>query len=426
MRIVLIEPRMAEANVYSGFRMPLLGPVYLGTILRQRGHDVAIYNENILPPDYSRLEADCVGISILTATARRGYTIASRFPREKVIIGGVHASLLPEEALPFCRQVVVGEAEELICDLVEGRIREPVVQGKPVSDLDSLPFPDLSLVRGYSPSIVPVSTSRGCPFDCSFCSVTRIFGRRYRFRSPGSVMREIGRLRSREIFFCDDNFCADVSRSTELAERLAAWRRRPSWTCQVRCDVTRHPSLLRRLSGAGCRMACVGLESINEKTLEQFDKRQTVEEIGTAVASFHRERIKVHGMFVLGGDADSERTVWETLRFAVRHRIDTLQMSILTPFPGTRVYGALSREKRIFTEDWDLYDGQHVVFRPKLLSAGRLQENVMKAYATFYSISNSLRLVLRLHIRNAFFRFMGHTIVKRWHKVNRGFSWVST
>lgn len=170
MKIALIEPRACEANVYSKIPVPLLGPVYLGTILKNRGHEVEVYNENIHAPDYANLKADLIGISILTPTAKRGYEIAKRFPREKVIMGGVHASLLPGEALEHARQVVIGEAEDIIADVVEGRRPEPVVQGRPVKNLDALPNPDFSLIRGYrsNPLVVPISTSRGCPFDCSF------------------------------------------------------------------------------------------------------------------------------------------------------------------------------------------------------------------------------------------------------------------
>ena len=108
MKIALIEPAASEANVYSKLHMPLLGPLYLGAILKNKGHEVEIYHEEIYTPDYSKLEVDLVGISILTSTAKRGYEIAGKFPKEKVIIGGVHASLMPDEALRFARQVVVG------------------------------------------------------------------------------------------------------------------------------------------------------------------------------------------------------------------------------------------------------------------------------------------------------------------------------
>lgn len=176
MKIVLIEPASTEANVYSKLHMPLLGPIYLGTILKNRGHEVEIYNENIYRPDYARLNADIIGISILTSTAKRGYEIARQFPKEKVIIGGVHASLSPEEALQFSRQVVIGEAEEVIVDIVEGSIKDTIVRGEAVQDLDILPYPNFSLIKGFKPSplVMPISTSRGCPFDCTFCSVTKV------------------------------------------------------------------------------------------------------------------------------------------------------------------------------------------------------------------------------------------------------------
>ena len=185
MKIVLIEPAASEANVYSKLHMPLLGPIYLGTILKNKGHEVEIYNEDIYRPDYSKLNADIIGISILTSTAKRGYEIAKKFPKEKVIIGGIHASLLPHEALEFARQVVVGEAEDVIIDIVEGKRTEPIVYGEPIQNLDNLPHPDFSLIKGnrFPGLITSVSTSRGCPFDCTFCSVTKVFGRKYRFRS---------------------------------------------------------------------------------------------------------------------------------------------------------------------------------------------------------------------------------------------------
>ncbi len=207
MKIVFIEPRSSEANIYSKIAMPLLGPIYLGTILKNRGHQVEIYKEDIRTHDYPKLQADVIAISILTSTAKRGYEIARKFPKEKVIIGGVHASLLPDEAIKFARQVVVGEAEEVILDIIEGKIKEPIVYGKSVKNLDDLPYPDFSLIKGYKepPLVTPISTSRGCPFDCSFCSVTKLFGRKYRFRSAENIIQELISRNAKQFFFCDDN-----------------------------------------------------------------------------------------------------------------------------------------------------------------------------------------------------------------------------
>jgi len=426
MRVVLVEPRSTTANVYSKLPMPLLGPVYLGTILKNQGHDVQIYKEDIYAPDYSTLEADLIGISILTSTANRGYEIARLFPKEKVIIGGVHASLLPEEAGRFARQVVVGEAEEVIGDIVSGKLKDAVVRGKLIENLDSLPYPDFSLIKGYRmPAFMsPISTSRGCPFDCSFCSVTKVFGRKYRFRSTENIKQEVRKTRAKNIFFCDDNFTSYPKRTRELLNFLASGPMRP-WACQVRCDVAKDESLLALMAKAGCAVACIGFESINHKTLKAYDKKQTIEEIIHAIRSFHKKKIKIHGMFVLGGDDDNEKTVWETLRFALKHKIDTLQMSILTPFPGTKVHQELEKQNRIFSKNWSLYDGQHIVFTPKLLSARALQANVLEAYAKFYSLYHSFVLITKLHFRNALFRLMGYKIIKEWLRHNRSMRWLT-
>ena len=426
MKIVLIEPASTEANVYSKLRMPLLGPVYLGSILKNRGHEVRIFIEDILRPDYSKLDADVFGISILTSTAKRGYLIANKFPKEKVIIGGVHASLLPEEALSYCRQVVVGEAEDVICDVVEGKIKDRIVQGKAVQDLDKLPYPDFSLIQGYkvARSMMPISTSRGCPFDCTFCSVTKIFGRKYRFRSAPNVVAELASRKAHSFFFCDDNFTAVPNRTRNLLKLMMDYKIR-SWSCQVRCDVAKDEALLGLMAKAGCAVACVGFESVNDKTLVAYQKKQSLQDIINAIRSFHKKKIKVHGMFVLGGDDDNVKTVWDTLKFAIKQKIDTLQMSILTPFPGTKVHEDLKKEKRIFSNDWSLYDGQHVVFFPKLLSARQLQINIVKAYCKYYSLYHSFSLMIRLHFRNSLFRLMGYKIIRDWKARNRLMKWLA-
>lgn len=425
MKVVLIEPAASEANVYSKLHMPLLGPIYLGTILKHRGHDVEIYNEDIYRPDYSRLNADIVGISILTSTAKRGYEIAGRFPKEKVIIGGVHASLLPDEALQFARQVVIGEAEEVIADVAEGLKKEAIVYGKPLQNLDSLPHPDFSLIKGYKlPSLImPISTSRGCPFDCTFCSVTRMFGRKYRFRSAQNVIQELASRNARSFFFCDDNFTAHPKRTRTLLELMLKYKIR-NWSCQVRCDAAKNDGLLSLMARAGCSVVCVGFESVNLKTLQAYQKKQTIDDIIEAIRSFHRRKIKIHGMFVLGGDNDNENTIWDTLKFAVKQKIDTLQMAVLTPLPGTKVHEELHAQRRIFSYDWNLYDGQHVVFKPKLLSAKQLQLNVLNAYTRFYSLSRSISLLIRLRFRNAMFRFMGYRIVQEWIRHNHKMHWL--
>ncbi len=425
MKIALIEPAASEANVYSKLHMPLLGPLYLGAILKNKGHEVEIYHEEIYTPDYSKLEADLVGISILTSTAKRGYEIAGKFPKEKVIIGGVHASLMPDEALRFARQVVVGEAEHVIEKVVDGSIKSPIVYGSPVENLDSLPYPDFSLIKGYKTgsSPLPISTSRGCPFDCTFCSVTKVFGRKYRFRSAKNVLGELTTRKANMLFFCDDNFVAHVKRTRELL-KLMADSRIGKWAAQVRCDAANDQGMLELMRKAGCKVVCVGFESVNLDTLKAYQKKQTIDDIIHAIRSFHKHNISIHGMFVLGGDHDTKETVWETVKFAIKQKIDTIQMMILTPLPGTKVFEEFNAQKRIFSYDWELYDGQHVVFTPQLLSARQLQSTVAEAYTRFYSLYRSFSLLLKWSFRNAVLRFMGHRIVKEWTRINNNMSWL--
>jgi len=129
-------------------------------------------------------------------------------------------------------------------------------------------------------------------------------------------------------------------------------------------------------------------------------------------------------MFVLGSDDDSESTVWETLKFAIKQKIDTIQMMILTPLPGTRVYGELAKQRRIFSQDWNLYDGQHIVFSPKLLSPRELQLSIAKAYARFYSLWRVMLFLVKLRFRNAVFCLMGYRIVRQWLRRNRALNWL--
>ena len=143
-----------------------------------------------------------------------------------------------------------------------------------------------------------------------------------------------------------------------------------------------------------------------------------------AIRSFHKRKIKIHGMFVLGGEDDDKNTVWDTVKFAIKHKIDTIQMAVLTPFPGTKVCEVLEAQNRIFTRNWDLYDGQHVVFNPNLLSARELQINALNAYTKFYSLHRGFSSLLKLRFRNAMFLFIGHLTIKEWIKHNCNMTWL--
>jgi radical SAM superfamily enzyme YgiQ (UPF0313 family) len=441
--IALVEPRAPGYHVYSFASLPRLGLPSIGAVLRKQGHEVRIYCQGLARlPIREILGADLVGISTTTSTAPEGYRIADlcRSRGIPVLIGGVHATFQPDEALHHADCCVLGEAEEVIGDVVArmlARVWDPAVVGPGVpeggddagsqqvcrvADLDSLPFPDLSLIHGWrARSITPMVTSRGCPFDCSFCSVTPMFGRRYRFRSPELVVEEMASLQPRNVFFYDDNFAASRARTMRLLEGMLRLPHRPRWMAQVRADVAEDRELVALMKASGCSRLFIGYESISPATLESYNKQLSVEQIIESVRVLHEHNMKVHGMFVLGADEDDESTIRGTAQFALREALDSVQFLILTPLPGTRQFELFERAKRIFARDWSLYDGHHVVYEPLKMTAAALQREAWKAQKRFYSAWECLKDFARLRFQEGLLRSYGRAIMGLWERQNGRF-----
>lgn len=406
MKIALVEPR-PPINVYFFLaKLPLLGNLFLGTILKNQGHDVKVFKEDILRaynektdelhPDL--LDADVVGITAISHTANRAYRIADavkrRNPRARVIMGGPHPSALPEEALQHADQVCVGEGENVVAGMVEGRNTADIVRGTRV-DMDTLPILDLSILQGYrykrgkiNMVHAPIMASRGCPHDCIFCSVTQMFGRRYRIRDADLVMEEV-MTRHREGFkhgfFYDDNFAANPEKTKTFLEKLIRADLDFDWSSQFAVHVARDRELVKLLKRAKCTTMFIGVESINPEALKDYHKSQSVQWIREAVDILIKERLDVHSMFILGADSDTPETIEETIRFSRGSRSKTTQFSILFPIPGTQLYDQMKADNRIYINDWDYYDGSHSVILPKNISPLQLQKKFIHGYRYFYS-----------------------------------------
>ena len=360
--VVLIEPKSPDRHTFSRWKLPRLGTILLGGRLRDAGYRVTVFAEEVAPVDFETLfSADIVGISTITSTAPRAYEFAraARKAGIPVMMGGSHVTFLPEEALQHCDYVVRGEADDLIVDLVRAieagqgfekipslsyRAGDAVIHNPDAPscpDVDRLSPVDLSLVRGYdlhanANKIVPIQTSRGCPFDCKFCSVTKMFGRAYRFRNTENVMEELRAYRNRWVFFYDDNFTANRERAKDLCRAMIRENLNLKWTAQVRCDAARDPELLDLMARSGCYYVYIGLESVNPDVLQCFDKRQSIEDMETAIRELHQRRIRIHGMFIFGSDGDTTETFRRTVRFAKAHQIESAQFMILVPLPERR------------------------------------------------------------------------------------------
>jgi len=409
-RVVMIEPRSPRFHVFNFVRLPRLGLPILGAILKKRGCDVTVFCEDLAPIDWDKVfRADIVFVSTITCTAPRAYEIARACKERGIpaVMGGPHPTFLPDDALQHCDYVVRGEGEETVIELLEALSDggkpygikgvsfwdgDQIVHNPPrplVQDLDSLPFPDLDLIVGKeNMSVTPILTSRGCPYNCTFCSVTEMFGHRFRRRSVENVMEELRLLKPRSVFFYDDIFNADAERMANLLEAMLREGITPDWSAQCHTHlILKHKELLPLMKRSGCFALYLGFESVNPATLKEYRKRQTVEEIREVIRLLHRHGIMVHGMFVFGADTDDLATFKETVKFALRNRIDTAQFLVLTPVPGTQLFRRLESEGRILTRNWRYYDGHHVVFRPAKMSPVVLQLAAMKAMRAFYSLT---------------------------------------
>jgi radical SAM superfamily enzyme YgiQ (UPF0313 family) len=418
-KVYFIEAKSPGAHIYSRTPLPRLGTILLATILSGKGYLSRVFIEDISEPDWEALrEADFIGISSITSTAPRAYALAKKFRSMgiPVIMGGPHSTFLPEESLQYADYVVRGEGEETIVELLERlEARMPLddVRGLSyrrgdaffhnpdrglISDLEAAPIPDFNLVHNWGKrTTVPIATSRGCPFGCKFCSVIQMFGRKYRFKSVDRVIQEIKQAATRNthIFFVDDNFAANKERTKKLLRKIIAEGMKIEWSAQVRTDVAGDPELIDLMARSGCFMVFVGFESINPRTLSLYDKKQDLDDIVKCIRILKDASIRIHGMFVFGGDTDDIRTIRDTEKFAKRLDINSVQFMMLTPLPGTPVFEELTRSGRVIHTDWANYDAHHAVFEPKLMTAFELHTETLRAMANFYSYGAILKSLFR-------------------------------
>jgi len=448
-KIIFIEPKAPNLHIFSKFMLPRLGLYILGTLAMQRGWDVEIVYEEMQIIDFSRIESsDLVGISTITSTAPRAYMIADKIRQMgiPVIMGGPHVSFQTEEALGHADFVIRGEGEKALMaffDSWEGKkdyasvpnlsfkkngniVHNPLVPN--TSDLDHLPFPDLKQLN-YNPKriagyrTIPIQTSRGCPFDCAFCSVTSMFGKRYRFRSTQNIIEELRLYNEKKniIFFYDDNFAANPKHTKELLHAMIEENFKFKWSTQVRADVAKDLELVKLMQKAGCHTLYIGFESVNPKSLKEMKKKQTVEEITQAVKVLRRHKIHIHGMFVYGFDEDDWKTVKKTVKFAKKTKLTSSQFLILTPLPGSEFFNKVVKQGRILLTDWALYDAHHAVFKPSRLSFARLQKAQIFSHKRFYSLFESAKKFFRGKWIALGLAHYARNLNRMWKKKNKTF-----
>lgn len=402
MDICLVAPARVNGSTRGTPRRPPLFPsLGLMTVaaLTPEQHRVSIVDEAFGPVDPD-LGADLVGLTATTAQAPRAYEIADHFRGRgiPVVMGGMHASALPGEALLHANAVVVGEAEGLWPRVLEDfshRRLQPLYQLADRPDPAQIPPArrDLLDLRKYVAANT-LQASRGCPFACSFCTVTEFFGGSYRTRRLEEVAAEAATLVGEPLLFVDDNIVGSPAYARQLFSRLAHLGK--TFVAQASTTILRWPGLIQQAGRAGCRALFVGLESISQQRLAESGKKfNVVTKYKELAQRLHDSGIAIVGSFMFGLDGDGPDVFDRTVEFARETKIDFAQFSIATPLPGTRLYANLSREGRIREQDWAKYDGSRCVFEPRGMRADELESGLRRAYRTFYLSGSMVRKLTR-------------------------------
>lgn len=409
-KLLLINP-VGRRSGYMLSRFTLFPPLGLAYVAGATppDWDVRILDENFEPFQFE--EADLVGITAFTANINRAYEIARiyRDKKIKVVLGGIHASMAPEEALKYVDTVVIGEVEgiwgQVLRDFEEDHLSQRY-EG-PRIDLKAARIrPRRELLHpGYFWE--SVQTSRGCPFNCDFCSVSRYLGTEYRKRNVDDVLDELESLKGDYLFFTDDNLIGHTRREKQAAEELFAGmirnRLNKKWVMQTSINAADDEPLLKLAADAGCTLALIGFETIDEPALKGMKKginlRTGVEGYSKAVAAFHKYHIGVVGAFIIGNDDEPSSYYHRLADFIMRLGIDCLQITILTPLPGTALMERIAAEDRLvytnFPEDWDRFRMSYVVIRPKGTTAETIYEGNNHVKGRLYSFPTFQRRMLR-------------------------------
>jgi len=448
MKILLISPeRERKKEEAFLFRLGFLNLPYLAAATPS-DVEVKIVDEAFEKINFDE-KVDLVGITAQTPVAPRAYQIAEEFKRRgiPVIMGGVHVSMLPEEALQHLDAVVIGEAEgvwpQLIEDFKRGQMKQ-VYQGDQLVSPSELPLPrrDLLNDKFYFP-LKLLETTRGCPHHCDFCGVSRFFGNRYRNRSiaeidldlstlfkKGPVMNRFVKeclslfsndlpyfLKKRLLYIIDSNVAGDRRFALDLLALLKEYDL--LWYGHAPVSVAFDKPLLDGFSRSGCIALNIGFESFSTKNLKAMGKGfNHPSRYADAVKRIHDQGIGIMGTFIVGLDDDDSRVFQRIIDFCIDFRLDWALTFIMAPYPGTDSFARLEKEGRIFCKDWEKYDSLHVVYQPLLMSVEELEKGVKTVWKEVFSLSSIYQRILkRPWVHPLFYLIMNlqfYQLTKKW------------
>lgn len=346
-----------------------------------------------------QLEADLIGMTVITGNAPRAYELAAGFRAQgiRVVLGGPHVTLLPDEAAQHADSICVGYAEQrwpqLLRDFMAGKLqtRYQQEQGFNLDDL-ALPFPDRDLFDGkHFLTQAVFEATRACAHNCEFCVAPSAWGRK-QFQHPvewvvNDIRQFIARTGKRKLIFVDLNLVSDIGYAKSLFNALIPLK--IQWFGLSTVLIAHNRDLMELMARSGCKGLLLGLETVSDGSLKDAGKKFNGSvDYKSLIGDLHRLGISIQGCFVFGLDHDTLDVFDRTVELAIDAGIDLPRFSVLTPFPGTPLFNRLEQEQRILTKDWSLYDAQHVVFQPKLMSVQELESGHESAWKKVYRYNN--------------------------------------
>jgi len=407
MKIALIYPnigRRGDSLFIDGARMEPLGLAVLAGMTPE-DVEVKLIDDRVEPVPFDE-PFDLVAISVQIYTARRSYEIASEFRARgvPVVMGGMHVTLIPDEAAEHADSVVLGDAEpvwpELIDDMRSGRLQPRYAGAAPQApQKDVLPRRDLFAGKKYLP-VSLIQFSRGCPHHCEFCSSSVYFDRHHRTRDIGQVVAEIKAQGRRQLFFVDDNIVADRQAAKELFRALAPLHVR--WVSQASIDMLADSELMTLMVKSGCLGHVIGFESTSQAGIAVMQKssnrRFVPDQYASAIKELRHYGLQTWAAFTVGHDTDTVDSIKETAAFAVRNKFTFAAFNILSPYPGTPFYARLASDSRLlYGGTWWLdpaYRFNYTAFVPANMTAEELTQTAFWCRRTFNSPSSILRRAL--------------------------------